>query len=281
MRLFKLPSNSNRTMPGVTYRTGETRKDTPDWILQRTFNSNYYSGLDMSCYFSNIYMDEIIQLTFQEAEQTRPNMGYADYTYRSVTHGARIVQGSFTINFKEAYYIPKLLDYLASPETIDKKLEALTKEAKEETDASVLEMKRLALKGDFSMEDFVNSSTKNREEGGLWSELMDALDSAFWGEDTELSNAYKIKSGASQARSASFKTRPKFYTTEDGFEIVVKYGQPEENVDNDSYAQGSRFPRWGTLETLQNCHITSVAKSIDDSGKNILEVYSFIASTVA
>lgn len=235
-------------------------------------------------YFGAVFMDEIVSIQYQELEQVRPNFGYADFTFRSVSRGSRLVSGSFTINFKESMYLPKLLETLRNPGTMEANLQRLdgfdpyTQEAKDKlASTSVVKM---AIAGDYSLEDFISmaksgSNTYRPTDFNLdshYAETMDALDSAIWGEGEHFNERDVIKRTASETTRGIELDRAKFRGPTDGFDIIIKYGQPADRYPGQ--------PGWGTIEKIRGCHITGASKAIDDSGRNIMEVYNFLAKTV-
>jgi hypothetical protein len=256
-------------------------KDTPSWVITNMFNSSYYSGLDVSIYFGDIYIDEVIALQYQEMEQVRPNFGYESYTMKSVSYGSRMVQGSFTINFKDSGYMHKIIQYLKDSQAEKAKLTQLAKyygAMSGQNNLNEITRHKAALKGDFTIEDFINGVDNKDNKTSRYASYMDALDAAYWGDYTKQPKRdIQVDETLVRSRSAAYMNRPKFYTTESGIEIIVKYGQPEEGTIDPLKA----VPSFGTIEIVKNCFIGSFAKSIDDSGKNVLETYSFIASTIA
>ena len=89
---------------GVFY----TRKQTE----YQYFPEDYFSGADVTLYFGDIFVDDITGLEFALQERVLPVYGYNSYTYDSVARGQRLVQGSFTIAFREAGYIYRILEHL-------------------------------------------------------------------------------------------------------------------------------------------------------------------------
>jgi hypothetical protein len=288
-----------------TFYTSGGRHDYPQWAIVNEFDSSYYSGLDVSVYFNQIFVDECIQIQFSEMEQVRPIYGYADYTYRHVVHGTRIVQGTFTINFKDAGYIPKMLDMLSRKEQVDSELVAFAaqqaKNAQNNTSetmpyrmaaSSYLQSQsgspktptgkewppeRLALSRDLSLEDIVNNQAEF--DPMRYAYMMDALKQQHWGAQTANKDSEKvteIQTGLARAKYQVPQT-----PTSLGFDTVIKYGRPEEPYGERKVGD-KNIPRpgWGTIEVLEGCHITGYSKSIDDTGRNILEVYNFIARNV-
>lgn len=75
----------------------------------QVFPEEYFSGADISVYFNDVWVDDITGLSFVVMENCRPQFGYADYTFRRVIRGQRIVNGRFRIAFKDSQYIMKVL----------------------------------------------------------------------------------------------------------------------------------------------------------------------------
>lgn len=256
-----------------------SKKDVPQWVVVDSWNSAYYSGLDVSMYFGDIFMDEIVQLQFNEVEQVRPLFGYADYVFRKVSRGSRLISGAFTINFKESGYVPKILELLKDPYYLNRKLSKMGSKAtatskkstgtKTSSEISADNFAGLAISNDFTLEDFLSYTGGKGDVSGdsQYAKTMDALDDAYW------KTASDSTSSAVATRLARERARrkPRYATTASGFDIIIKYGQPEDMGD---------LPGWGTLEKIKNCHITGVNKMIDDSGRNVLEAYSFLAATI-
>lgn len=83
------------------------------WHIIDEFDSTYWSGLDVSIYAGPYLLDEVVNLSFQVAEQVIPYYGYAHYTAQRMHRGQRLITGTFTINFKQSHYLLKVLDKLS------------------------------------------------------------------------------------------------------------------------------------------------------------------------
>lgn len=275
-----------QTSDRTFYNVGGHR-DVDPWVMVNDFRSRYYSGLDISVYFGDVFIDEIVQLQYQEMEQTRPMFGYADYTFRDVIHGSRIVQGSFAINFKDAGYIPTLLMMLkegadeSAVDTIAHLQARYANNAPDQqarTDLQYLNdqltwsSERIALSKDVTLEDIVNVRNGVSYNPNAYSALMDNLKRNGWGEEAVGTTANL----AERVAGAGERNTPKYSIAGGaeglGFDIVIKYGQPEDYQDS--------RPGWGTIEVIKDCHITGVSKAIDDTGRNVLESYTFLARTL-
>jgi hypothetical protein len=275
------------------FYTAGGQRDYPLWQVVNEFGSSYFSGLDVSVYFGDIFVDEVVQISFGETENVKPIFGYASYVFDCVAHGARIVQGTFAINFKDAGYIPTMLGFLSDPKTTRESLNGVTvsqlantaRLAKTATtqEASIdaaqanqlftdsLKQARdwptqLAISRDLSLEDIVNNAGSNDPD--RYRRVMENLKKEHWGE---------YKTAARETEADTSLTRPKYQLRtgpmSPGFDIIIKYGQPEDYYDS--------RPGWGTIECIKDCHITGFQKAIDDSGRNVIEVYNFLARTLA
>ena len=65
----------------------------------------YFSSIDAEIYFGDVFIDEATQVTWQVQQNVQPIYGYNSYVYDDIAVGARLVNGSFTINFTKAGYM--------------------------------------------------------------------------------------------------------------------------------------------------------------------------------
>lgn len=69
------------------------------------YNIEYFSGSQASIYIGDVLVDEITSFNYQVSQSRSPLYGYADQLFRDVSKGVVLVQGSFSVNFKEAGYL--------------------------------------------------------------------------------------------------------------------------------------------------------------------------------
>lgn len=69
------------------------------------YNTEYFSGGQVSLYIGDIWVDEITSLSYAVQQSRRPLYGYADQLFRDVAEGQVLVTGQFSLNFKEAGYL--------------------------------------------------------------------------------------------------------------------------------------------------------------------------------
>lgn len=92
------------TPQGVTYSKQQ--------VEYQQFPEEFFSGADVILYFGDTWVDDVVNISFSLAERVQPVYGYASYTWDTIIRGSRIIQGSFTIVFREAGYLYKVLDEL-------------------------------------------------------------------------------------------------------------------------------------------------------------------------
>lgn len=74
------------------------------------YNIEYFSGTQASIYIGDVLVDEVTSISYQVSQSRTPLYGYADQLFRDVSKGVVLVQGEFSINFKEAGYLWLILN---------------------------------------------------------------------------------------------------------------------------------------------------------------------------
>jgi hypothetical protein len=74
------------------------------------YNVEYFSGAQAAMYIGDVWVDEVTSISYGRSQSRTPLYGYADTYFRDVSEGQVIVQGQFTINFKETGYLFLILD---------------------------------------------------------------------------------------------------------------------------------------------------------------------------
>jgi len=204
------------------------------------FPQQYFAGANVSIYFGSIHIDEIQDLAFSLQEVVQPIYGYASYTADAFVRGTRLIEGQFTINFKEAYYLKAILEKLKH-----------TDKAKAPEDP-------------FIAFDNVGGGRQNIEEVIKHLDPHDfdtyakQYQKAIWGigaDRTDIASLSEFK-----------ETSPYFDQLDsDGFNIVINYG------DIDSSLQNS------TTKTIIGVQLTGCSQMLAPTGQPVLEQYSFIA----
>jgi hypothetical protein len=89
------------------YRASSTQAYSPPYNTY--YPVEYFSGVDISFFFGNNYIDEIVSFECEVQEKVMPVYGYASYTPDRIVQGSRIVRGSFCINLRPGDYFHELL----------------------------------------------------------------------------------------------------------------------------------------------------------------------------
>lgn len=74
------------------------------------YDQEYFSGAQMNMYIGDVLIDEVTSLMVQVRQNKMPVYGYASQLFDKVSKGTVLVQGQFTINFKEAGYLYAVLE---------------------------------------------------------------------------------------------------------------------------------------------------------------------------
>lgn len=218
--------------------------------------SSYYSGTDIRIYFGDYWVDEIVEIEFSMQEQVAPIYGYASYTFDKVARGNRIVQGSFSINFKEAGYLHSVLNSLSS------------KQAKGEWfNINEFDKNQPAGRGTV-----VGSKAKNIENLiANFDEVSESYELALWGKNggtNELNNRHR------DSFFYGVRDNEKHQTMRDhGFNILITFGE------TDDLSRGTN--NYQTAQTIVGVQLNGLSTHTDPSGNPVQEVYSFIARDIS
>ena len=69
------------------------------------YDSDYFDGPKMFLYIGDVWVDEITSLEYVTRQAKMPIYGYASHLFDDVTPGRVMVEGRFTINYKEQGYL--------------------------------------------------------------------------------------------------------------------------------------------------------------------------------
>jgi hypothetical protein len=259
------------------------------WKTRDAFGSTYWSGLDARVYANDVFLDEVLSLEYNLQEAVAPLFNYASYTYETLMHGARRVQGSFTINFKRDGYLFELLETLAgNPE-------------KEIRNFDETEIYRVARTGEATVETFLALAARGnnvvRDDQGrvkadptLIRNVAREFEQAIWGRggfaDTGDLSANRFARQTEERRSLR---RPRFELTK-RFDINIQFGSiPFKHLNREEVAGGisqqekSRAEEnipVSTYSRIIGVAIMGEDKVIDDSGRNVVARYTFLARDV-
>lgn len=213
----------------------------------RRFNSEYYSGADVRIYFRDIWIDEINNLQFTLQENVAPIFGYCSTTWDKVARGTRHVQGSFTINYKESYYLHSVIERLESKMKDDDGDGSYESNGFDES----------SFKEDATIEHLLGSN------GDAFNSLADEFENSLWG--ASKNDTITRKREARKKDSFFYGNGP---LKDAGFNILIAYG-PLNQKDGRKVNE--------TVHSLVGVQLTGVSQIIGLDGRPIEEQYQFIA----
>jgi hypothetical protein len=276
----------------VRAQTLNTRSADGDsiWKTTDTFNSSYYSGLDSRIYAGDVFLDEIISLEYRMQEAVMPLFDYAAYTWNTVVHGSRRVEGSFTINFKRNGYLFELLRQLRKESTA----QDLPVQSGRLSDAF-----RVARNGSATIEQFValaaGDGTAARDGSGrpkfdptLLGQVATDFERAIWGGSLQSTSPNPRVSTAAQELISETSDRQPRFRVEGEWDLNIRFGSalPEGDGRKQKIGANARLPEEkdriviGTGSRIIRVALTNLQRLVDDSGRPCLESMTFVARDV-
>lgn len=225
-------------------------------IEYQLFPATYFSGCDVSIYFGDVWIDEINSLEFKLVENKVPIYGYNSYTWDAVAYGARMVSGSFVLNFREANYLNNVLKrYSQSKESAKNYLNHLS-DRSSTSDA----FKSMLLEGKTLEELSQNFDKLSPEDQERAAEMMQQL---AWGGRAQINNQDDLYGQKSYFQDSN---------NGKGFNIVITYGTGS-NIPLIHSSNGTQT----TFHKIIGVHLTGVIQHISPDGAPVFEEYGFIA----
>lgn len=74
-------------------------------VYTKVYDLEYFSGAQLFIYIGDVWIDEITSFQYRTIQTKTPLYGYASQLWDTCAAGHVIVQGAFTINFKEQGYL--------------------------------------------------------------------------------------------------------------------------------------------------------------------------------
>lgn len=228
----------------------------------RRFGSEYFAGADIRIYFGDIWIDEVTSLQFTLQEQVAPIFGYASYTWDKVARGSRYIQGAFSINFKESYYLQQVLKSLSS-------------EVGSDNTGNTTGFNTKTWQSGLDIEALMKSNKQN------FNDIADQFEESLWGasKNKDMNADIKareqdsyfypvFKTGVDAKGNPTYLTDSQRNLTDNGFNILISYGPLNEN-------NGINTPE--TTHSLVGVQLTGVSQIIGGDGSPVQEQYTFIA----
>lgn len=253
-----------------------------DWKIVDKFDSTYWSGLDAQIYFNNILVNEAIQVSYVVSEQIRPYYGYSSYVANRIHHGARIIQGEISMNFKRDGYLFSLLHLIRSQD-------------------NHIWNNQKPINSKSSPEKRVPVSPNNDVFGpSLWNEITTTGLPANVAKSMVTKNKLLTESDVNSESSPVQISKGAFETKLHGFDINITFGSNLNAgralrwIGADEYSLDSLEASYGDGWVVQEqdgvsvstgikligVSLAGLAKTINDDGRPLIETYSFQAKDI-
>lgn len=255
-----------------------------DLVNGGIYNVEYFSGSQVACYIGDVWVDEITSLQYSVRQSKQPIFGYASTLYDAVSKGQVLVQGSFTINFKEAGYLwlvlnefrkrgnlPDLLNPLTSSQDISRRnIERFVDGETDTFNNPGIDNRNQLLSNLAAQSALTGFSSNQRLQGSVIADdivsIQQEIEGTVVGKAEDAFERFEdLIWGSSQFELDELDRRaddPRL----NGFDIYVAFGD---------FAGNNRHNH--TIQKLSNVHIIGSGKAIEVNGMPIQEEYSFIA----
>jgi hypothetical protein len=221
---------------------------------------DFYSGSQITIWLGNILIDDINSIQWVRTQGKMPIYGYASQLFDSVAKGTVIIQGSFTINFRQQGYLAAVLDNISS---LYKTLAADDPTGKRQFDQTKWPVIKDLIAAHLKNGTFGPSSVAEIQELGNSQDfysLAKVYEDSIWGERD------------SRAPTLEPPDVKQSLDIPGGFNIMISYGNPSQNQTTTL-----RDHMQSTTKTLVGVHLMGESQMIQVGGQPIQEHYSFIA----
>jgi len=233
------------------------------------WDNDFFTGAQVNVYFGDVWVDDIVSLSFSLEQTKRPIYGYASQYYDAVAKGKISVRGNFTINFKENGYLYVILDYLknnfytkeekgGSSETLQKaffmeKAESGRGDAKviSRNIENILEKKSSGAEGFDRLTYFLNADMSKFED------LAEAYEDSVWSDE-----------GVSVKTIGGINKKYKRPDEFGPFDIIITYG--DINASKEDH----------TVKRITGVELLGASQIVNSDSEPIYEAYQFIARNI-
>jgi hypothetical protein len=233
------------------------------------YDYDYFGSGQLSIYFGDVFIDEIVRVGYDLQHQKIPIYGYASHMFDTVAWGQQIVTGQFAINYKEEAYLQIVLNRLNNIAPITNEKESkhnfyrqnietlIRRQNQEKLDVTLIEQNIME-----QLYGFIDNS-KLKKSGSLlgsvdptksdFEDIAEAMENQLW--------------GGGPAKDGSILSDPTRAQVS-GFDIYLVFGDYSNPLANH------------TSKKISTCHLTGQSQTIELDGGPVYELYSFIAKGI-
>ena len=224
----------------------------------KQYDQDFFSGSQAQLFFGDVLIDDAVRIQWNYTKKSRLIFGCNSKHFDSIVVGQRIVEGLFSVNFKERAYVPIILDYIQK----NKVAPVLTTGTGYTNNLSKnnigldierhLQYSQGSLKGEEYLLSKLHWTNDNDFE-----KQAEALEDRLWKSNTG--------SGNEALDTLDQLDTPLFPIP---FDIYILYGDYSKKVGNDVNH---------TAIKLETCVLIGESQIIEVGGQPIIETYNFIA----
>ena len=221
---------------------------------------DFYSGSQITVWFGNILIDDINSIQWVRTQNKMPLYGYASQLFDGVADGIVMIQGTFTINFRQQGYLSAIMDSIKGLYNTLAPTDALSKTSFDKNSWPVIKQ---LIAGHLKNGTFGPKTIQDIQDLGNSPDFFDTVklyEDVIWGDKQDLD---PVTDGVDVSQSIDIPR---------GFNILISYGNPS-HADTTTLADNMQ----STTKSIVGVHLTGESQMIRVGGQPIQEQYSFIA----
>jgi len=254
--------------------------------FQQVYDFDHFAGSQVGIFIGDVFIDDISSIGWSLTQGKKPIYGYASSNYDRVAPGQVLVQGSFTLNFKERGYLfvileryNRLLNSANNPDGNSPRVGDLGELDLRKNIERMVASSEVHPNFAYDTNDLRFLANLNELPDKDFETIAGMFEDVAWGEDpTDLANrkaGKNIKPGEALPvdSKGTVMVRPDQFPP---FDIVIGYG----DVFRENPSGGKKQLQNSTSKRIYNVDLIGESQIIEVTGAPIQERYDFIARTI-
>lgn len=241
------------------------------------YDQEYFSGSQVNLYIGDVLVDEVTGIQFQVTEQKRVWYGYGSQLFDAVSKGVILIEGQFSINYKESGYLHLVLErYQKLINQHKNNLLFRESSGGARTKDGIAKLKR----NNIETQTFVDSVVNRTGKPPLTREQEQQLFQSLSGFNNPDSRDKKVPGalGTAEDMFERFENMVWGESVENKEERMITHKSLQDFSVTITYGDFNTTDRVNhTVQELQGVHLTSQGQMIKIDGDNIQEHYTFVA----
>lgn len=249
-----------------------TQDKAPKRLNFATYPQEYFTGTQVRVYFGGIWVDDVATIQYQTNQSKTPLFGYNDHQFRSVAKGQFMVNGNFTLAFKETGYLRIIMDLIKNDN--DGVSSLLNADANKSV-GTFIRYLNTGLTPEEALDRSVREG-RSQEFGGStaksdFEDIAEVLEDSIWGRTATTPPRYMKRIPRSDELdynkyTSTTTSQPNDIDTE-GFDLLISFGD---------YRAGNEQAEH-TMIAINEVHITGESLIVSPSADPVGITYTFFA----